>query len=219
MNVGQTHQPASVVERAALTILIAAFFAAGYFSSAQRAASANSHDLTSELDLAVPFIGQAVWIYLGAFVIIASPAALLNSRGQLRQVALSYVCAIAVSLGCFYAFPVNSYALRAPLDDLDGGHLSERVVALLYTIDPPYNLFPSLHVSLVTLASLSLLASGRIAMRSAALAIALTAVSACLIKQHALADVAAGFLLGFAMAIPFYQSRRVPRKRLEDPWG
>jgi membrane-associated phospholipid phosphatase len=66
---------------------------------------------------------------------------------------------------------------------------------VLYALDPPYNLCPSLHVSIAVLAAMSMSrALGRRAPLSS-LAAAVVAVSTCLVKQHFLIDVFAGAAL------------------------
>ena len=60
-----------------------------------------------------------------------------------RRTAIAYATVIAVSLVFFTVFPVTSIQLRVPQTRLDISRFSDWAVSLLYSVDPPYNLFPS----------------------------------------------------------------------------
>jgi hypothetical protein len=72
-----------------------------------------------------------------------------------RRTVLAYALTIAVSLVLFVAVPVTSIGLRVDPATLDVKRLSPWAVAALYRIDPPFNLFPSLHLSIAVLAAAS----------------------------------------------------------------
>jgi hypothetical protein len=58
---------------------------------------------------------------------------------------------MAISFVSFAVFPVTSAQLRVPKGALNISSPSDWAVSILYSLHPPYNLFPSLHLSLATL--------------------------------------------------------------------
>jgi membrane-associated phospholipid phosphatase len=68
-------------------------------------------------------------------------------------------------------------------------------VALLYRLDPPYNLFPSLHLSMALLAGLAAWKASRRYGATALAGVALIGVSTLTVKQHFIADGVAGIAL------------------------
>lgn len=183
-------------ERLLLAAGLAAFFLAGYFGIGFATNPAHSRDLTSALDERIPFVAHAAWLYLCMFPAALSPLFLVHDRAIFRRTALAYAMAMAVSFVCFVAFPVTSRSLRMPLHELDLSHVSDSVVALLYALDPPNNLFPSLHLSIVVLAAMSLWRAGKLPAPPAVAAVLLIGASVCLIKQHYVIDAAGGLALG-----------------------
>ena len=65
-------------------------------------------------------------------------------------------------------------------------------------LDPPYNLFPSVHLAIVTLAALVALKARRVYGAMALVAAGLVAVSIYATKQHFLVDGVAGVMLAVA---------------------
>jgi membrane-associated phospholipid phosphatase len=183
-------------ERLLLAAVLTALFLAGYFGIGLATDPAQSRSLSSALDERIPFMAHAAWIYLCIFPAALSPLFLVHDRAIFRCTALAYAVAMAVSFVCFVIFPVNSSSLRVPLHELDLSLLSDRVVALIYALDPPNNLFPSLHLSIVVLAAMSLWRAGRVSARLAVVGVLLITVSVCLVKQHYVLDAAGGLALG-----------------------
>jgi membrane-associated phospholipid phosphatase len=88
-----------------------------------------------------------------------------------------------------------------PRPVLQGESPSISLLRLIYAIDKPFNGFPSLHVSSAVLLWLYLGQFGRRAGRIGLMVAVVTAVSTLLIKQHVLADVAGGALVGVTGAL------------------
>jgi membrane-associated phospholipid phosphatase len=197
-----------LLERLLLATGVLLLFCLGYFSIGFITDTARARDLTLTPDRQIPFISEAVWIYLSLFPIAVSPLLLVRSRDRFRRTALAYAIAMGLSFVCFASWPVSSHTLRMPLDNLNLARVSDRAVALLYGIDPSCNLFPSLHVSIVVLALLSILRSSKLSIALAAGGGVLIAASACLIKQHFVVDVLAGLLLGLLIGLVMLAPRR-----------
>ena len=84
----------------------------------------------------------------------------------------------------------------------------------LYSSDPPYNCFPSLHVAHSFVSALACYRVHRGVGLGAATCASLVAVSTLFTKQHYIADVIAGILLAFVAYAIFL--RKYPRERIAE---
>ncbi len=152
--------------------------------------------LRTRLDDAIPFWPWTSWCYLpfyGAIFIMAIAG--FRRRRLFRRAALAVVCVMLIGamchllIGAEYPRPV----LREPYPDL-----SSAFMAWVQRVDPPGNVFPSLHVAHTSMLSLILI-KDRPRLGAVALVMAtMLALSTLTTKQHFLADVAAGYVLAFA---------------------
>ena len=161
--------------------------------------SANAHTLALSLDGRIPFVPESVCVYVLVYSAALSPLFLVRCRRLFLRTALSFALAIALALLCFLLWPVTSLGLRPPLEALDPSRFVEWGVMLLYTWDPPVNLFPSLHVALAALAGLAAWKAQPAAGAFALPAVVMIGVSVCTVKQHFLVDVLAGAALALAI--------------------
>jgi hypothetical protein len=139
-----------------------------------------------------------VWIYLAGVPMTLAPLFVLRSQRHFRRTAWAYTIVIVASLACFVAFPVTSAALRADVSAFGLDRLTWWAVRTLLAIDPPYNLFPSLHVSLCALAAFSMAEAAPRSRVSWYGALALIALSVCTTKQHVALDALGGLALAMA---------------------
>jgi membrane-associated phospholipid phosphatase len=186
----------TVLERVAITTGLINFFVVGYFGVGLSRNSANAHILATTLDNQIPFIACSVWAYLLVLSCALLPLFVVRCSGLFRRTAIAYVLVIAVSLVFFMVFPVSSIQLRVPPTRLDLARFSDWTVSLLYSVDPPYNLFPSLHLSIATLATLSVWKARRSCGVAAFLSVGFAGASVSTLKQHCLIDVVGGLVLG-----------------------
>ena len=106
--------------------------------------------------------------------------------------ALAYMTMHLLSFAIFLLYPVRA-SLRP--ERLEVTSLSTRVLAYYYAVDPPVNLFPSLHCANAVLAALmARRLSPRLFYLVGPLA-GLVLISVVLVKQHYVADVVAGTAL------------------------
>jgi PAP2 superfamily len=96
---------------------------------------------------------------------------------------------------CFTAFRVTASHLRADTAQLRAAGPSHWVVSAIYSLDPPYNLFPSLHVCITALAAISVWKADRRYGAVLFLGLGQVAISVCTTKQHFLLDVLGGLAL------------------------
>lgn len=183
-------------ERTLLTLGLALLWVVGYFAVGLSRDSAQAFDLNTPFDDLIPFAAASIWIYVWVFPAALMPLFVVRCPRLFRLTAAAYGIAIAVSLVCFALLPVTSQRLRAPRSALDPGQASDWLVALVYAVDPPYNLFPSLHLSIAALAALSVWSASRRYGVIAFVAVILVGVSVCTAKQHFVLDVLGGLAIG-----------------------
>jgi hypothetical protein len=182
-------------ERVLTAVILALAWTGGYQTIGWSIDGGRAVSLATPLDGAIPFIPETVYLYGLVYGAALYPLFVVRSRALLRRTALAYVVVIAVSLACFVVFPVTCAALRPPLAEVDPGTLHGWGLRLIYRLDPPANLFPSLHVGL---AAIGAAAAWRACPRHALLAVGIvagTVLSVCTVKQHFVADAVAALAL------------------------
>jgi membrane-associated phospholipid phosphatase len=151
--------------------------------------------LDTALDRGIPFLPWTTWFYepLYAGIFIVTIVA-LRSR-WLFHAALACVAANATVAAIGHILVRAQYprpVLLGPYSDL-----SVAFLAFVHRIDPPGNVFPSLHVAhAFTLAFLLRMDRPRVG-TVALLMAGLLAISTLTTKQHFVADVAAGLVMAF----------------------
>src|SRR5437762_14391052 len=144
-----------LMERVVLTIGLMIFFVTGYFGVGASRNLPQAHVLTTALDERIPFVAGSVWMYLWVFPCALIPLFVVRCPSLFRRTVIAYAAVMAISFVSFTVFPVTSARLRVPKATLDISSPSDSAVSILYSLDPPYNLFPSLHLSLAALAAFS----------------------------------------------------------------
>jgi membrane-associated phospholipid phosphatase len=123
------------------------------------------------------------------------PLCFIRCLQLFRRSALAFAIAISISLVCFAVLPVTAIHLRAHGDQLSAPGPSDWAVSTIYSIDPPYNLFPSLHISLTALAAFAVWKADRRYGAILFIGLALVAVAVCATKQHFVVDVVGGLVI------------------------
>ena len=184
-------------ERAILTGSVLAFFLAGYFGVGFLASDPeDARSLWTPLDGAIPFLLGSVVVYWSILPMGLLPIFVVRDPAVFRRVALAYALAIALALAGFLLFPVTSVGLRPDAQLYADAGFAGWLLQLLYFLDPPLNLFPSLHLALALLAALAARHVHRPSGAAALVWTACIAASVCTTKQHYVVDVAAGLFLG-----------------------
>jgi len=91
---------------------------------------------------------------------------------------------------------------------LDISSPADWAVSLLYAIDPPYNLFPSLHLSIAALAAVAAWKAAKPYGAIAFVGVVAIGVSVCTVKQHFLLDALGGLGLAAVVATLMLQGYR-----------
>ncbi len=151
------------------------------------AAGRDAIALAMPWEAAAPFVPLAIWVYLSIFLVFSLPLFVLE-RDSLAWLMKRYVV-VTLSAGMlFMAFPTAVGLERPPATGLFG---------LLYALDGPYNAAPSLHVAYAVLILVTCARALAGTRRAAVLGwLVLIVASTWLTRQHQLADICAGALLG-----------------------
>lgn len=157
----------------------------------------------TSLDKALPFVAPFVLFYVLAFVQWGVNYILIarNSRELCYRFAIGNICAKIICLFFFLLFPTT---LIRP--EITGTDLCSRLVQLIYTIDAPVNLFPSIHCleSWACIRTSFLLKNSNRTYKIVTILMSLGVfASTLLIKQHVIVDVFGGiavFEVGFWIA-------------------
>ncbi len=161
------------------------------------------HLLTSALDEAIPVIPCFVYIYVLAYLFwVANYAWIYFSDASLcrRMLTADLLCKAVCAL-CFVLYPCT--LLRPQAETLTG--IGAWLLRLIYRIDTPTSLLPSMHCHLSVLVSLPLFDRRCKAPRWYALCslpfALLVCASTVFTKQHVMADVYTGVALAAVMWI------------------
>lgn len=159
--------------------------------------------LETPLDTALPFLAPFVLFYVLAFVQWGLNYLLIarDSKELCYRFAFGNIIAKLICLFFFVFLPTT---LARP--EVTGTDLCSRLVRLIYTFDPPVNLFPSIHCleSWCCIRASFLLKKSNRAYQTATLIMSLGVFASTLfIKQHVIADVFGGIIVfeaGFRLA-------------------
>lgn len=159
--------------------------------------------LETPLDTALPFLAPFVLFYVLAFVQWGLNYLLIarDSKELCYRFAFGNIIAKLICLFFFVFLPTT---LVRP--EVTGTDLCSRLVRLIYTFDPPVNLFPSIHCleSWCCIRASFLLKKSNRAYQTATLIMSLGVFASTLfIKQHVIADVFGGIVVfeaGFRLA-------------------
>lgn len=159
--------------------------------------------LETPLDTALPFLAPFVLFYVLAFVQWGLNYLLIarDSKELCYRFAFGNIIAKIICLFFFLLLPTT---LARP--EVTGTDLCSRLVRLIYTSDPPVNLFPSIHCleSWCCIRASFLLKKSNRAYQTATLIMSLGVFASTLfIKQHVIADVFGGIVVfegGFWLA-------------------
>jgi membrane-associated phospholipid phosphatase len=145
----------------------------------------------SALDRSIPFDARFGIVYLAYFPFLLWVLVRLSRREGFLRLLCSAGAVAAASLLVFLLAPTRIVRPAAT-----GQGLATTVVAWIQRVDPPSNALPSLHASLMVLASAAAVRRGLLSGPLALGVCALVLYSALAIKQHGVIDLGAGVLLG-----------------------
>jgi len=156
---------------------------------------------------------QPAWalVYFSLYIfVIVLPMLVLRERELFRRAMLGYLAVMLTAYAGFLLYPTT-----APRTDaVEGTGFAAWMLGLIYSLDAPYNCFPSLHVAYSYVAALACYRVHRQVGIAAIAWATLIGVSTMYTKQHYVADVLAGTAMGIAAYLLFL--RGYPRARVSE---
>lgn len=159
------------------------------------------------LDRIVPLEPAWALVYGSLYLfLIVLPVFVVREQEHIRRTVLAYLMVWITAYVCFLVYP--TIAPRG--DEVIGQGFAAWGLRILYSADPPYNCFPSLHVAHSFVSALTCYTVHRRVGLAATLCASLVAVSTLYTKQHYILDVVAGMLLAGVACVIFL--RNYPRE-------
>jgi membrane-associated phospholipid phosphatase len=154
-------------------------------------------NLHTPLDAAIPAAPVFVipYISLQPYIIVTLILFLFTQTKYFHSACLAMLTVWLISYG-FYYF-LQSEVVRPVLTAPD---IFSKLVALVYSLDQPFNDFPSLHTALSTILAFHWVKLNKPLGIVLSLWTGLIVASTLLIKQHYIADMIFGLLLAFAFS-------------------
>lgn len=151
------------------------------------------------LDGAIPLVPAWALVYGALYLfLIVLPVFVVREQEHIRRTFLAYLTVWIAAYVCFVVYP--TIAPRG--DDVAGEGFAAWGLRFLYSADPPYNCFPSIHVAHSFVSALACYPLNRRVGSFAIACASLVALSTLFTKQHYVLDVVAGVLLaGIAWAV------------------
>jgi membrane-associated phospholipid phosphatase len=162
-------------------------------------------------DRVVPL--QPTWalVYGSLYLfLIVLPVFVVRQQEHIRRTVLAYLMVWIVAYVCFLAYPTMA---PRPANVIGEGFVAWSL-RFLYSSDPPYNCFPSLHVAHSFVSALTAYRVHRGVGIAAALCASLVGVSTLYTKQHYVLDVISGVFLACVAYVAFLRS--YPREAIPE---
>lgn len=163
------------------------------------------------LDRVIPL--QPTWalVYGSLYLfLILLPVLVVRQEEQIRRTVLAYLMVWIAAYACFLVYPTMA---PRPAEVIGEG-FGAWGLRFLYSADPPYNCFPSLHVAHSFVSALACYRVHRGVGIAAALCASLVGVSTLFTKQHYVLDVIAGMFLACVAYAVFL--RNDPREEIPE---
>lgn len=180
-----------------------------YIFIAETAPGRTLHVPEIALDRMLPV--QPAWalVYGSLYLfLVVLPIFVVRQEEHIRRTFLAYLFVWLTAYVFFLAYPTVA---PRPTQVIGDGFVAWGL-RFLYSADPPYNCFPSLHVAHSFVSALTVSRVHRGVGTVATLSASLVAVSTLFTKQHYILDVVAGMLLSFVAYLIFL--RNVPRDKV-----
>lgn len=202
---------ANIGNRVAAALLMLAVTVVAYRAVAFRVDAASSHTLKLAVDDRIPFWPWTVYLYSWVYTSMLYPLFVVRCPRLFRRTVEAYAITIGVSLATWALFPVTAAGFRPGIAQLDTSVAHGWGVALTYFVDPPNNLFPSLHLGAAVLAML-VAWKARPLFGLCALPVVLgVAISISTMKQHYVLDGVAALVvvaLVYRLRLASYRAER-----------
>ena len=161
------------------------------------------------LDRAIPLVPAWALVYGALYLfLILLPVFVVRQDGHIRRTVYAYLLIWLTAYVFFAVYPTNA---PRPARVIGEGFAMWGLRAL-YSSDPPYNCFPSLHVAHSFVSAWTCFRVHRRLAMFATVCAALVALSTLFTKQHYVLDVIAGVLLAAVAWVVFLRNQ--PREEI-----
>jgi membrane-associated phospholipid phosphatase len=165
-----------------------------YIFIAHAVAGRTLHVPALGFDSLVPLEPAWALVYGSVYLfLILLPVLVIRRQEHIRRTVFAYLMVWILAYVCFLIYP--TVAPRPT--SVPGDGFAAWGLRFLYSADPPYNCFPSLHVAHAFVSALTCYRLHRVVGIAAVLGAVLVAVSTLFTRQHYVADVIAGAFLAF----------------------
>ncbi len=171
----------------------------------------NHYDISLPIDHSIPFIPAFIVIYILSYVqwvtgylTVAREEETFALRAMSAEIIAKFIC-----LTVFLVLPT---AMARP--EVTGNDIFGKLTQLIYSIDTPTNLFPSIHCLeswIIFRTSFKLKRVGRWIIPVYAVFALLVFLTVLFVRQHLILDIPAGILVG---EISLYISRKLKTERI-----
>lgn len=169
------------------------------------------YDISLPIDHQIPFISAFIVIYILSYV--QWVGGYLTVAREEENFALRVMSAeIIAKIICLAIFLILPTAMARP--EVLGNDIFGRLTKLIYTMDTPTNLFPSIHCLeswIIFRTSFGLKRVGRWIIPVYAVFAILVFITVLFVRQHLILDIPAGIIVG---EISLYLSRRFKTERV-----
>ena len=192
-----------VVWRTFLVAVMIGLVALTYYPASLATAS-RSFDLTTSLDMAIPFLPWTWWIYFPHYVfgLVVTTIAMPDPRVMFR-VFLAILLGQVISCSIYFLLP-STYPRPQTVGDADA--ITAAALTWFWGIDPPNNTFPSTHVANACMAAMGAWYSRHPIRWYAILVAAGVFITVHTAKQHYWVDAVGGVIVA---AIAFRWAFRI----------
>ena len=198
--------PCDARERLIVTSILLVVCFGGYYLLGLTQDPSRAATLNTALDDAIPCVPLFMHAYVLVYTALSFPLFVARCQRLFRRIAAGYGLVILGCLLVWAVYPVTAIGLRADVSALDMTRFEEWGLRVNYTLDPPMNLFPSLHMAIALLAALGAWRADRRVGACALVGAALVGVAICTVKQHYLADAVGGAALALLAYVTFVRS-------------
>lgn len=189
-------------EKEILLLLAVFIWILCYFSINEFTEGRETHILALSFEDKIPFIPYFVIFYFSTYLLVVFPYFFVENIVDYRKTVLASIVIIFISSIIYLIYPVETIR-----PDFVADNIFLKMVAMLYSIAKPYNLFPSMHVSLSTLATIVCFRYNKRLGYFLIFWLAMIILSTLFIKQHYIVDLVAALALAFLAYYIFFVKR------------
>jgi membrane-associated phospholipid phosphatase len=152
------------------------------------------YHLFFEFEKDIPLVPWMIVVYASLYLLIPSGYLLAKGPEVIKRISLSLMLSAIIAAIIFVVFPGELGFERGEVLGVFGG-----VFEVLYLMDKPYNLYPSLHIAFSGIITLFVISQGQTRLVSSLFLLwfLLICCSVVLVHQHHLFDVFTGAILGW----------------------